>query len=78
MMWARSRVVVVLPFVPVIATSGMRPVRAPGKEHVHDRLGHVAREPLAGGEVHPEAGRRVDLDDPPAALGEVARAGPER
>ena len=67
-MWAIMRTVVVLPLVPVTARIGMRDAGAGREEQVEHRLGHVLR--LADGRVgvHPEAGRRVDLDDGAALL----------
>ena len=68
MMWAIIRAVVVFLFEPVTATIGIRD-GAPGREkHVDDGLGDVLRLALGRVGVHPEAGRRVDLDDPAAGL----------
>ena len=52
------RVVVVLPLVPVTATSRA----AVRKEHVHDRSSDTAGMSLGGVRVHAEAGAGIDLD----------------
>ena len=67
-MWAIIRTVVVLPLVPVTAMIGMRDGGAGREEQVDDRLGDVLRLALGRVGVHPEAGRRVDLDDRAAGL----------
>jgi hypothetical protein len=67
-MCASMRVVVVLPFVPVIAAIGMRVRRARREEHVEHLARHVARLALGGRHVHAEARRRVHLADAAADL----------
>ena len=67
-MWAIIRTVVVLPLVPVTPMIGMRACGARREEQVDDRLGHVLRLALGRVRVHPEARRRVDLDDGAALL----------
>ncbi len=71
-MWAIIRTVVVLPFVPVTAMIGMRAASRAGTA-VDDRLGDVLRLALGRVGVHPEAGRRVDLDDRAAGLADGRR-----
>ena len=67
-MWAIIRTVVVFPFVPVTLMIGMRAGCAGREQPVDDRPGDVLRLALGRVGVHPEAGRRVDLDDGAARL----------
>ena len=67
-MWAIMRTVVVLPFVPVTARIGMRAGVPGGKSRSSTGLRDVLRLALGGVGVHPEARRRVDLDDRAALL----------
>ena len=68
-----NRVVVVLPFTPVTATIGIRPVVAFGEQRRDDRFADRAR--LAGRrfQVHPQSGRGVHFDHDPAQLIEGPR-----
>jgi hypothetical protein len=72
--WAIRRAVVVLPLVPVTATTGMRP-SSPGRTAVHHGLAHVARLAVGGRQVHAQAGGGVHFDDAAALLFERAQHG---
>ena len=72
-MWAIIRTVVVLPFVPVTATIGMRADEPGGNRRVDHRPGDVLRLALGRMGVHPEPGRGVDLDDRAAGLADRGR-----
>ena len=65
-----SRVVVVLPFVPVTAITGMVDVDPGGYSMSTIGAADVARRALGGVRVHPDAGGGVHLDDHRAVLAE--------
>ena len=68
-----NRVVVVLPFTPVTATMGIRPLSPSGKSDVDDRLAHRPGNADRRLQVHPQPGGGVDLDDHAALLVQRAR-----
>ena len=69
---AISRVVVVLPLVPVTATTGMRPSSC-AEQGVDDGVAGVARRAAARVLVHADAGRGIDFDDAAALLAQRQR-----
>ena len=72
-MWAIIRTVVVLPFVPVTEMIGMRDGAAGREEPIDHGPRDVLRLALGRVGMHPEAGRRVDLDDRAAGLADGRR-----
>ena len=67
-MCAISRVVVVLPFVPVISKDRDARRCSGRKQHIDHVLGDIAPDAFARRKVHPKSGCRVDLDNSAAAF----------
>ena len=62
-MCATMREVVVFPFVPVMATIGMRDGTGSGKQHLDHRPGDIARRTFGRLQMHAEPGTRVYFHD---------------
>ena len=71
-MWASSRTVVVLPFDPVTAATGIRPSEPGPKRWSRTAPPTFRPRPDGRSGVHPEARPGVDLDDRPARLVQAA------